>query len=416
MVKLAPALLFGINMVDYQERINVERMRKHRAERLQKIIKGHGLSACLLTREEDQRYATGVISAGYNVQPQPDYTLFFAEGDPIVFRHAGAYQQLKDQTPWVKDARIARGWLGGAPGKSAVEDEAKLFAQEIADELRSRGLAGEELGINGFDATASEALASQGLKLRSCAYEMLEARAVKNKDEINCINMAAAISDASFYKTMEAMKPGIRGIDLTGLAYKTIYETGADGHLAINFFSGPYTFERGLSGTGRIIQFGDLVYCDHVGVSFLGYKTCYYRTFIVGREPTQKEKDWYQSMLERVDAVIDAIKPGATTADAAKAFAPASKWGYSDEVYQLTIEIGHGIGLKLYEMPIINRQWSLKHPQTFEVGMTMAIEAREGEWRIGGVRLEDMIVITENGAELLTRMPRDQIIVANKMV
>lgn len=306
--------------------------------------------------------------------------------------------------------------MGGAPGKVACEEEAKLFAQEIADELRSRGCTGEELGINGLDAAGSHALTKQGVRLRDCTYEMLEARTVKTADEINCLKMAAAIADVSFYKSLEAMRPGVRDVDLTAVAVKAVYEAGADGEMAINFFSGPYTFERGFARTGRIIQFGDLVYCDHVGVSFLGYKTCYYRTFLVGRDPTDKEKDWYKRLLDRIDAVIDCIRPGATTADAAKRFDPASRWGYSSEVEQLTVEIGHGIGLKLYEMPIINRQWSLEHPQEFEAGMTLAVEGREGEWRVGGVRLEDMVVVTEDGAEIITRMPRDQIMVAHKIV
>jgi Xaa-Pro aminopeptidase len=415
MVKLSTGLLFGTAMADYQERINVTRMREERATRLRKTMKKYGLAACLLTRVEDQRYATGIVS-GYDVQPQADYTLFFAEGDPVVYQHAGAYQQLPDQVPWIKEMRIARGWLGGAPGKIACDAEAKIFAQEIADEIRSRGLAGEEMGVNGLDAAGSQALAKQGVKLRDCTYEMLEARTVKTADEINCIKMAAAIADAGFYKSLEAMKPGVRDVDLTAVAVKAVYEAGADGEMAINFFSGPYTFERGLARTGRIIQYGDLVYCDHVGVSFLGYKTCYYRTFLVGRDPTDKEKDWYKRLLDRIDAVIDAIRPGATTADAAKQFEPASRWGYASEVEQLTVEIGHGIGLKLYEMPIINRQWSLEHPQVFEAGMVLAVEGREGEWRVGGVRLEDMVVITEDGPEIITRMPRDRIMVANKIL
>lgn len=414
MAKLSTGLLFGTAMADYQERINLGRMREERAARLRQTMKNHGLASCLLTRVEDQRYATGIVS-GYDVQPQADYTLFFAEGDPVVYQHAGAYQQLPDQVPWIKEMRIARGWLGGAPGKAACDAEAKIFAQEIADELRSRGLAGEEMGTNGLDSSGSQALAKQGLKLRDCSYAMLEARSVKTADEINCIKMAAAIADASFYKSLEAMKPGIRDVDLTAIAVKAVYEAGADGEMAINFFSGPYTFERGFARTGRIIQYGDLVYCDHVGVSFLGYKTCYYRTFVVGRDPTDKEKDWYKRLLDRIDAVIDAIRPGATTADAAKQFDPASRWGYASEVEQLTVEIGHGIGLKLYEIPIINRQWSLEHPQVFVPGMVLAVEGREGEWRVGGVRLEDMVVITDEGPEIITRMPRDRIMVASKI-
>jgi Xaa-Pro aminopeptidase len=144
----------------------------------------------------------------------------------------------------------------------------------------------------------------------------------------------------------------------------------------------------------------------------MGYKTCYYRTFCVGREPTTQEQDWYKELVERLDRVIDAIKPGNTTADAAQHFPPASRWGYQEEAELLTLEIGHGIGMYAYGYPIINRQWSLEHPMEFEVGMTIAIEGREGEPGIGGVRLEDAVVVTADGCELIDHWPRDEVVAA----
>jgi Xaa-Pro aminopeptidase len=148
----------------------------------------------------------------------------------------------------------------------------------------------------------------------------------------------------------------------------------------------------------------------------MGYRTCTYRTFIVGRQPNAKEKDWYKRVLDRVSAIIEEIKPGKTTADAAKHFLPASTWGYKEETEVLASEIGHGIGLGgpggNYDMPIINRQWSLKYPQVFEEGMAIAVESREGEHRVGGARMENMVVVTKDGAEIMDYFPRDEILVA----
>jgi Xaa-Pro dipeptidase len=174
--------------------------------------------------------------------------------------------------------------------------------------------------------------------------------------------------------------------------------------------SGPLCFERGMKDTTRFIRHGELLYGQTCGTSYLGYRTCLYRTFLVGREPTAKEADWYKRLVDRVDAVIDAIRPGGTTADAAKHFAPASTWGYTDEASVLTMEVGHGVGLHQYQMPTINRQWSLDHPQVFEPGMLIAVESREGETGQGGVRLEDLVLVTETGAEILDAFPRDAII------
>jgi len=255
-----------------------------------------------------------------------------------------------------------------------------------------------------------------GIKTTNVHLLMLEARAVKTKDEINCLKMAAAIIDAGWYTVFETLKPGVTDRDVMAAAYKSIQEHGADNAGFPVVFSGPHTFDRGPEGTDRIILPNELVYVDLTGVGYLGYLTCCYRTFKVGTKPTAKEKDWYKQVLDRQNAIIDSIKPGATTADAAQHFPPASKWGYPDEVYVLTMEIGHGIGLNLYEMPVINRQWSIKHPQVFEVGNCMAVESREGEWRVGGARIEDMIVVTENGAEIINRMPRDELIATHCIV
>lgn len=217
---------------------------------------------------------------------------------------------------------------------------------------------------------------------------------------------------AGWYTAWRTLRPGVRDIDVAPEVVKALYTAGADESPPINFHSGPTSFDRGFNRSGRMLQYGDLVYTPMCGVTYLGYRSCTYRTFVMGRKPNAREQEWYKQLLDRIDGVIDAIKPGATTADAAKHFPPATTWGYKDEAEVLTMEIGHGVGLYQYQYPIINRQWSLENPQVFEPGMVIAVEGREGAPRVGGVRLENMVVVTETGAEIIDHFPREEVLQA----
>lgn len=410
MVKVAAKLTFGTATADWQERVNTTRMREQRQERVRRLMRKQGLAAILAARPDNTRYLSGLRGAEF--QPQLWYVLFFAEHDPVVFAHAGWHVQLPLEAPWIKHWRVARSWLSGTPGPEATRKEAKLFAADIRVELQERGLIKEKLGLVGFDGVAMAALAEAGITTADAWPLMLEATAVKSADEITCLKIVATICEAGWYTAWRNLQPGVRDIDVAPVVVKALYDAGADESPPINFHSGPTSFDRGFNRSGRMLQYGDLVYTPMCGVTYLGYRSCTYRSFILGRKPNAREQDWYKNLLDRIDGVIDAIRPGGTTADAAKHFPPATTWGYKDEVEVLTMEIGHGVGLYQYQYPIINRQWSLENPQVFEPGMVIAVEGREGEPRVGGVRLENMVVVTETGAEIIDHFPREEVLQA----
>lgn len=408
-------LAFGVAGTDWQERINFARMREERLAKTQAAMKKHGIAACLLTRPENIRYVTGVRGAP-EFAPLLRYALAFAKHDPIIYELGDTLTQNKVHCTWVKPEnwRYSFCWLGGICGPEATRAEAKKWADAIVRDLKEKGLHKEKLGVDAIDEAGRRALTEAGLENVAVMPALREARRTKTPDEINCILVAIAIANKGYANFCETAKPGLRECDLGGAVMKAMLEAGAE-FVQAGVRSGPYTFEvTHISNTDRIIEAGDLAYVNLCSTSYMGYKVCVYRSFIVGRKPNQKEQDWYRKCRDRVYAVIEAVKPGATTAEAAKHFLPASTWGHEAEEKLVVAEVGHGMGMS-YDEPVISRIWSMEHPQTFEPGMVIAIESREGELGYGGVRLEEMVLVTETGHEILTTWPAEELITVGRI-
>jgi Xaa-Pro aminopeptidase len=224
MVQYSPKLTFGPEVADWQERFNPERMRRQRVDRAQMLMRKHGVAALLEANHHNIRYLTALKGFAY---PMCRYVLFFAEHDPVMYEHDGYYHQMPDQCPWIKEWRPARSWLTGAPGPDACAAEAKAFAGEIKAELEKRGLLGEKLGLGGFDGTAREALINAGIKNSVDTRNLiLEARMIKNQDEISCLKTCAAMVDGVWFRIWEGLKPGMRDTDLMTLGSTAGYELG----------------------------------------------------------------------------------------------------------------------------------------------------------------------------------------------
>jgi Xaa-Pro aminopeptidase len=391
----------GPEAVDWAERINMARMREERLAKARASLKKHGIAACLLMRPENMRYVTSTKAV--NFIDQLRYTLAFAEHDPIVYELPPG--NLFGSCPWVKpeNLKLAILWADEACGPEATLERARKFARSIKQDLKEKGLEKEKLGIDKLDEPGQQALREAGIQTVDVMPAMLEARAVKTEDEIYCLMMAVAIAEVGWYALYEALKPGVLGRDLIAAANKAMYSAGAEDVWGVL---------GGARNTG-IVQVGDVITVDFCRITYLGYNTCYYRNIIVGRKPNQKEIDMHQRSYERVYNVIEAIKPGATTADAAKYWQPAKEKGYPTEEYVWCEDLAHGLGLWLYEYPTINRLWSFDHPMVLEKGMCMAVESMEYDREVGRTKLEEMIVVGEKGAEIMTKMPVKDMMISN---
>jgi Xaa-Pro aminopeptidase len=399
---------YSVGSTDYLAGINFERMRGERLRKAQAALKRNNIAAALFVRHENMRYTVAV--KGHAFCPQLSYALVFAEHDPILYELGDMVEHQKLYCPWLKpeNIRFSYCWLDSICGPEGASQEAKHFASTIVAELKANGVLGERIGVDALDEAGRTALLAEGVELVDVKPAIMEARRCKTPDELACIETAIAISNNGYASFMD-FKPGMRERDGGAAMYAAMIRAGAE------FASGGVrsklnTYDVYHHGnTDRIVDAGDLVVVNTCGTTFAGYRVCIYRSFILGRKPNRKERDFYARCRDRVYAVIDAMKPGATTADAAKPLLPSNTWGYPDEQSLLVAEVGHGIGMT-YEEPVISRIWSLDYPQMLEPGMVVAVECREGEWGYGGVRLEEMVLVTETGNRILSNWPAEEII------
>ena len=165
----------------------------------------------------------------------------------------------------------------------------------------------------------------------------------------------------------------------------------------------------------RVMRPGDPAYYDILH-SYMGYRTCYYRTFSIGYAPPAMV-DAYKRCRDYLDAAIELIRPGRTTAEVASVWPKAQEFGFPNEEAAFALQNGHGIGLAIWEKPVISRLVSLDHPHEIKPGMVFALETfwpcSDG-WR--AARIEEEIVVTPTGHEVITRFPAEELLVAGAPV
>ncbi|MFB6354018.1 MAG: M24 family metallopeptidase [Halobacteriales archaeon] len=408
---------FGQQAVDWQERIDVNRLRRERKEKAREAAKEHGLDALLLFHGDNVRYVAmrgGVhlfmTASGYR------YTLFPVDGEPILYEVGMRKPWTEDSAPWldVEYAVPVMSYLQHNSPPGVFQNQVDKFVDQIASEAADHGV--ETIGLDVGRPQIQAGLEDEGFDVTTeGARAMTEARTIKTEDEINCLRMTASVVESIIAKFVDTIEPGVTELDLRGLATKTAYEHGADWGSAPNINSGPNSAPVAVQASDRMLRHGDLICAALCNMAYNGYRSCYYRTFSVG-EPTEAQEEAYQVAYDTLYDAIDLIEPGVTTAELAEKFLPASELGRPNEDSGTLMQWGHGIGLGLYEPPMVNRIWSLDYPVELEENMTIALETHyqtdetEPLYPRGqGVRIEEMIRVTENGAELLSKWPVEEI-------
>jgi Xaa-Pro aminopeptidase len=217
--------------------------------------------------------------------------------------------------------------------------------------------------------------------------------------------------DGAYHLIHEELKPGVRENDIVAKVNEFLYRHGSDDVEAINAISGERCNPHPHNFTDRMVRPGDQAFFD-ILQSFMGYRTCYYRTFAVG-SASNAQRDAYKRAREYMDWAIALVKPGATTADIVKVWPTAQEFGFADEEAAFALQYGHGVGLSIWEKPIFSRLVSLDHPEVLEEGMVFALEtywpSADG-W--GAARIEEEVVVTATGCEVITKFPAEELLIA----
>jgi Xaa-Pro aminopeptidase len=426
---------FGTNAVDWEQRINHDRLREERLARLRAELERSDLGALLAFDFSNIRYMSATHIGTWAMDKLIRFSLITRHSDPIVWDFGSAAKHHSLYNPWLDvthseaDAdphaphhgatrpRLESGSRAGISTlRGAFNPDAGIaegVAAKIKRELEKFGLLNEPLGVDIVELPILFALQQAGITVVDGQQTFLNARRIKTGDEIALLTQAASMVDAAYEQLYTFLRPGVRENEAVGLVSKVLYDLGSEYVEGVNAISGERCSPHPHVFSDRLIRPGDPAFFDILH-SYQGYRTCYYRTFAVGSASTA-QRDAYKIAREYMDRAIALVRPGATTADIVKVWPTAQEFGFPDEEAAFALQYGHGVGLSIWEKPIFSRLVSLEHPETLEEGMVFALEtywpSADG---IGAARIEEEVVVTATGCEVITKFPAEELLVAGQ--
>jgi Xaa-Pro aminopeptidase len=405
---------YGVMGVDWEERVRFDRLRDERLSRVKAELATSELGGLLCFDMANIRYITATHIGTWAADKLNRFCLLPRDDEPIMWDFGSAARHHQLYNPWLDGERRSRAGISTMRGAMSPESgRAEDVARKIRVELEQRGLLGEPLGIDAIEPAVLFALQAEGITLVDGQQLLQRVRMIKTRDEITLLNTACMMVDAAYEELYRTMRPGFRENDCVALVNRSLYEQGSEFVEGVNAISGERCSPHPHVFTDRALRPGDPAYFDILH-SYMGYRTCYYRTFAVG-SASRPLIDAYKRCRYYLDAAIALIRPGATTGEVAAIWPAAQEFGFPNEEAAFALQFGHGVGLTIWEKPIFSRLVSLEHPEVIQEGMVFALEtfwpATDG-W--SAARIEEQLVVTKDGCEVITRFPAEDLVIAGK--
>src|SRR6195256_5459194 len=400
----------GTMAVDWEQRIDFDRLRRERLQRAKDLLKKSSMGALLCFDMNNVRYLTSTHIGTWAQDKANRFTLLPQNDEPILWDFGSAAKHHQLNCDWLGErSRAGISLMRGA--MSPEMGRAEEVAKKIRVELEMRGLHKEPVGVDVVEPPILFALQKEGLTIIDGQQLMSEAGEIKTQDEISLLTHSAAMVDAAYHDLYEAMKPGMRENEAVGLVAKRLYDLGSEYVEGVNAISGERCSPHPHVFSDRMLRPGDPVYYDILH-SYMGYRTCFSPPFGIG-SASRALNDAYKRCRDYLDAAIELVRPGRTTAEIASVWPKAEEFGFPNEEACFALQYGHGIGLAIWEKPVISRLVSFDHPVEIKPGMVFALEtfwpSTDG-W--SAARIEEEIVVTATGHEVITRFPAEQLLVA----
>src|SRR5436853_1730822 len=398
---------FGLMAVDWEQRVDIERLRQDRLNRIKPALKKSELGAFVCFDMNNIRYITATHIGTWAMDKLIRFCLLPQDDEPIMWDFGSAARHHKLYSPWLGEDRSR---AGISTLRGAVEGRAESVAEKIRIELEQRGLLNEPVGVDVIELPVRKARQDAGVQVVDGQALMQDVRKLKTQDEIILLNTACTMVDAAYDELYRALRPGFRENDCVALVNKVLFELGLEHVEGVNAISGERCAPHPHVFTDRMLRPGDPAYFDILH-AYNGYRTCYYRTFAVG-SASPALVDAYKRCRDILDRSIAMIKPGVTTAEVVEQFPKAEEFGFRDEEAAFALQYGHGVGLSIWEKPIFSRLVSFDYPETIEEGMVFALEtfwpSKDG-W--SAARIEEQLIVIADGSEVITRFPAEDLLI-----
>jgi Xaa-Pro aminopeptidase len=415
-------LRYGLGNVDWQQRINWEDLRKRRVERANQFLAKYCIGAALVYNHDRKRYLTGVWNHPYERAIPGTFCLFVRDnGFPYVpvETHLDA-DRVTEDCPWLEgkllnEHELLQPRLTRYRTDSLLKEQYSTCARQVKELLKKHNVADMPVSLDYGSPGLMHALEAEGLTVVDGSPWIDECGMVKFDEEIICMKMAASITEAGYGAVYRDVRVGMKENDVQGIMIKAIYEAGGEYEEGWVVNAGDRTNPRSFNWSDRPLRPREFLSLEACHVNWCGYKVCYDRTFMVGAEPSQLQREIYQTGVEMQARFEELLKPGVTTHELAeKRPRPGTNIKTAEQIKQWRATWSNhmgGMGIAWDSAPYFYEK--TEDPEVvLEENMTVAYHAlfwAEGE--PGGIAIENTYVVTEDGCEALTKWPYEEIMV-----